>query len=106
MNKPPIKNPTTLLKVVRNGQITIPKALRDQLKISEGDLLEAKLSNGQMIIKPKSAIDSELARNKFFKMAEEIRANAKDIEPATLESIIRDAVVAAKRYSSKNKQKK
>ncbi len=48
-----------LLKVLRGGQITMPKKIREQLKINEGDLLEIKLKDGGIYLKPKTIIDRE-----------------------------------------------
>lgn len=62
-----------LVKVIRNGQITLPKSLRDRLGIREGDLLEVTLTKSGMSIVPKTAVDSELARTEFFKMVKEFQ---------------------------------
>ena len=50
-----------LVKVIRHGQITIPKELRRALNIKEGDYLEVDLSGSGMVIKPKAVMDKELA---------------------------------------------
>jgi len=90
-----------LVKVIRNGQITLPKALRDALGIKEGDLLEVKLGNSEMTIKPKTAIDKAMAGDKFFQMVDEIRASVKDVDPEELEATIAEAVLAAKKVTAK-----
>ena len=51
-----------LVKVIRHGQITIPKELREALGIEEGDVLEVELKKSQMVIKPKAVVDKEIAR--------------------------------------------
>lgn len=90
-----------LVKVIRNGQITLPKALRDALGIKEGDLLEVKLRHSEMTIKPKAAIDKAMAGDKFFQMVDEIRASVKDVDPEELEATIAEAVQAAKKVTAK-----
>ena len=69
------------MRVIRNGQITLPKALRDALGINEGDLLEVKLRDSEMTIKPKAAIDKDIADDKFFQMVDKIRVSVKDVDP-------------------------
>ncbi|MGA2936426.1 MAG: AbrB/MazE/SpoVT family DNA-binding domain-containing protein [Syntrophobacteraceae bacterium] len=71
-----------------NGQITIPKELRAALGIEEGDLLEVKLTEAGMTIKPKTAVDRELAGRRFFQMTEQIRASVKDADPQELDEAI------------------
>ena len=48
-----------LVKVLRNGQITMPKGFRKVLGIKEGDVLEASLGKTGVLLKPKLLIDKE-----------------------------------------------
>jgi len=52
---------TTLVKIHRKGQMTLPVKLRSLAGISEGDLVEAAFQLGKIVITPKPAID----RSKF-----------------------------------------
>lgn len=40
------------VKITSKGQITLPKRLRDGLKVKEGDYLEAFLRGNELIFKP------------------------------------------------------
>ncbi len=53
-----------LLKVLRGGQITMPKNIRKELQISEGDLLEITLKDGGIYLKPKIVTDRESVLSK------------------------------------------
>jgi len=86
-----------LVKVVRNGQITLPKELRKKLGIEEGDLLEIQLDRGGFVIKPKTVIDKELARDRFFKMVDEIREAVKDVDPEVIQQEIDEAIRAVRK---------
>ncbi|MBM4067069.1 MAG: AbrB/MazE/SpoVT family DNA-binding domain-containing protein [Planctomycetes bacterium] len=46
-----------IVKVIRNGQITLPKEFRDALGVKEGDILEAEMKENRVVLKPKSLID-------------------------------------------------
>ncbi len=46
-----------LVKVLRHGQITLPKEFRELLGIKAGDIIEVKLSQSTVILKPKALID-------------------------------------------------
>ena len=48
-----------LVKVLRNGQITMPKGFRKVLGIEEGDVLEASLGRTGVFLKPKVLVDRE-----------------------------------------------
>lgn len=95
----------SLVKVVRNGQITIPKDLRAVLGIREGDFLEINLSGSNLLIKPKVTIDKSQARERFFQAVDDIRAAVKDADPEEVERELAEAVQAAKKTATKNLKK-
>ena len=41
-----------VVRVIRHGQITLPKEFRDTLGIDEGQMLEAELENSRIVLKP------------------------------------------------------
>jgi AbrB family looped-hinge helix DNA binding protein len=48
-----------LVKVLRHGQVTLPKEFRETLGINEGDLMEAELEGARILLKPKVVVDKE-----------------------------------------------
>lgn len=50
-----------ILKLTRNGQISIPKEIRDSLGIEEGDLIEVLEQEGRIVMVPKRLIDADQA---------------------------------------------
>ena len=52
---------TTLVKIQRKGQMTLPSRLRSAIGIAEGDLIEATVQRGKIVLTPKVVID----RSKF-----------------------------------------
>ena len=50
-----------LVKVKTKYQVTLPTALREQIGVEVGDLLEAKVEKGKITFTPKSVIDREIA---------------------------------------------
>ncbi|MGH8248693.1 MAG: AbrB/MazE/SpoVT family DNA-binding domain-containing protein, partial [Gammaproteobacteria bacterium] len=48
---------TTLVKIHRKGQITLPSRLRSAVGIAEGDLVEASVQRGKIVLTPKLVID-------------------------------------------------
>jgi AbrB family looped-hinge helix DNA binding protein len=52
---------STVVKVQRKGQVTIPSRLRAQAGINDGDLVEASFRHGKIVLTPKVIID----RSKF-----------------------------------------
>jgi AbrB family looped-hinge helix DNA binding protein len=49
----------SVVKVLRHGQITLPKSLRNVLDIKEGDILEIELERSHLIVKTKMLVDKE-----------------------------------------------
>jgi len=52
---------TTLVKVSRSGQITIPAAIRQALDLHEGDYVEVGLADDRIILTPKQVVDKSQA---------------------------------------------
>ena len=52
---------TTLVKIHRKGQVTLPSRLRSAIGVAEGDLVEASVRRGKIVLTPKLAFD----RSKF-----------------------------------------
>ena len=40
------------IRILQDGQVTIPKHIRDTLNLKEGDIAEVRLENGQIVITP------------------------------------------------------
>ena len=86
-----------LVKVIRHGQITLPKELRVALGIEEGDLLEVNLAKDGMTIKPKVAVDKELAQEKLLRSIKKLQSKAKKVDQDGLDAALQEATVAAKK---------
>jgi AbrB family looped-hinge helix DNA binding protein len=48
---------TILVKVQRKGQVTLPTRLRSALGIGEGDMVEASVERGKIVLTPRVIID-------------------------------------------------
>jgi AbrB family looped-hinge helix DNA binding protein len=93
-----------LVKVIRNGQITIPKEFRNSLRIKDGDLLEIERSGFGFFIKPKVVVDKDEVMKTFFDEVAQIRKNAKRADAEEVDAAIAEAVVAAKTLTAKKRE--
>ena len=48
-----------VVKILRHGQITLPKEIRTILGVKEGDLIELGLENARVFLQPKILVDKE-----------------------------------------------
>lgn len=62
-----------LVTVKTKFQVTIPQELRDELGLAEGDLLEAKIENGRIVLTPKELVDRSEAVERWRAVAAEAR---------------------------------
>jgi AbrB family looped-hinge helix DNA binding protein len=62
-----------LVKVRRAAQITLPAAIRRQLEIAEGDYLEARVVEGNVVLKPASAVKRANARQQIREAQRSVR---------------------------------
>ena len=42
----------SMIKILQDGRVTIPKRIRDTLGLKQGDVAEAELENGRIVITP------------------------------------------------------
>jgi AbrB family looped-hinge helix DNA binding protein len=51
----------SLVKITRNFQVSIPKEIRDALRLEEGDYIEVLEHDGTIVMVPKKLIDADQA---------------------------------------------
>lgn len=67
----------TLVRVRQRGEITLPRELREALKVRAGDTLEAEAVEGGILLKPVSAAEREAA----WQRIEQARSTARYVGP-------------------------
>jgi AbrB family looped-hinge helix DNA binding protein len=77
---------TTYSKVTRNGQITLPAAVRKSLGIEEGDLVEIEIIDEKAVLVPKKLIDKSQAYFWTQKWQEGERQTEEDIDADRVKS--------------------
>lgn len=93
------------IKILRNGQLTLPAKLRKALDLEEGDFLNAELKEDKIILRPAAVVEKrkieEGARKRFFKLIEENWKKNKDLNSKQVKKIVNEAVkeVREKRVS-------
>jgi len=75
----------TLSKVTRHGQITIPAALRKQVSIEEGDVVELQVIEDHIVLMPKKLIDKSQAYFWTTEWQEAERQAQADIEAGQIQ---------------------
>jgi AbrB family looped-hinge helix DNA binding protein len=65
-----------VVKILRHGQITLPKEIRKILGVDEGDFLEIGLENTKVFLQPKVLVDKQtiLAKTGVIKIEEALEA--------------------------------
>ena len=74
------QQPMPYVKIKTKGQVTIPAEFRRDLNLKEGDLLEALVERGGILLKPKTVVDrydEEWAKNLLKEAQEEAKRNPK-----------------------------
>jgi len=80
------------VKVLRGGQITMPKELREVLEIKEGDILEVQMEKNKVVLKPKVLVDKNQAWKRLDKIIAKVakrhgKISEKEVESDVLEAI-------------------
>ncbi|MEJ2353314.1 MAG: AbrB/MazE/SpoVT family DNA-binding domain-containing protein [Anaerolineales bacterium] len=77
------QEPMPYVKIKTKGQVTIPAEFRRDLNLKEGDLLEALVERGGILLKPKTVVDrydEEWAKSLLEEAQEEAERNPKTPE--------------------------
>lgn len=93
----------SLVKLKGKGQMTLPVEIREQLSLDEGDLLEANVEKGRIVLTPKTVIDraAAFARMNAIATKAEKRWRAEGKTDEEMEQLINETVeeVRSERYA-------
>ncbi len=83
-----------LVKVVRQGAVTLPAEARKALRIKEGDYLEAEVVEGELRLRPVAVVDRRAAWRRVMAIVEKDKWQGPDPRPGPdeEEQWIHDAV--------------
>jgi AbrB family looped-hinge helix DNA binding protein len=87
----------SIVKALRYGQVTLPKKFREALNIKEGDLLEAEMEGGKIVLTPKALVNKDKAWEKVFKVLEEVHEKTKYIPTEEAEKDALELIQKARR---------
>jgi len=98
------------IKVLRNGQLTLPAKFREILELKQGDLLNAELKDNKIILRPVTIIErkriKEKAREIFFGLVDKNWEKNKNIDPKKVERIINEVVEEVRKERTPAETKK
>jgi AbrB family looped-hinge helix DNA binding protein len=82
----------SFVKVLRGGQITMPKELREVLEIKEGDILEVQMEKNKVVLKPKVLVDKNQAWERLNQVTAKVgkrhgKISEKEVENDALDAI-------------------
>lgn len=94
-----------LIKVRRNYQLTIPRALRKKLGLAVGDYVQAEVEGGRIVICPARVIGprereaqrSGKEREAAYAVLDEIWNKMAEEDPKAIEKTIEEAVAEARK---------
>lgn len=69
-----------LVKLKGKGQVTIPADIRASLNLEEGDLLEAELEGGRIVLIPKVLVDRDALFARLADLGEDLAERLGDEE--------------------------
>ena len=82
----------SFVKVLRGGQITMPKELRKVLEIKEGDILEVQMEKNKVVLKPKILMDKDQAWDRLNQVMAKVGKRHRKTSEKEVESDVLDAI--------------
>jgi len=95
-----LKMPT--LQILRNGQIALPAEFRRDLGLKKGDIMNAEIQAGRIILTPVALIEKTEAekraeaKEKFFETVDKLRERTEYVPLEEIQSTIGEAIAAAR----------
>jgi AbrB family looped-hinge helix DNA binding protein len=71
-----------LVRVIRNGQITLPADVRRALKVQEGDYFEAEVIAGAIHLKPVSVVNRAATEQKLEEILRRVKYTGPEPMPS------------------------
>lgn len=93
------------VRVLRHGQLTLPKRLREQLQLAEGDILEAEIQDDAIVLRPKVLLNRNQAWQKLHAIMEQVGHRHQAIPEEEIERDVLEAIQAMRRATSNAKTK-
>jgi len=88
-------------RVLRSGQVTFPKEVRESLNLKEGDIVDFEIQGSAVVIRPKVMIDKGKAE--VWKMFDEMHEKMKDEDPQKIEQLIGEAIKETRKQRTAKK---
>ena len=84
------------VRVLRGGQITMPKELRESLEIKEGDILEVEMENRKVVLKPKVLVDKDQAWARLNHVMKKVGRRHRKISEKEVQEDVLEAIKATR----------
>lgn len=88
-----------LVKITRSFQVSIPKEIREALRLEEGDLIEMRERDGEIVMVPKKLIDADQAWFWTGEWQEGEREAEEDVRAGRVSGPLRNAADLKKRLA-------
>ena len=84
------------VRVQEKGQVTIPSQIRKKLKLKRGDMVIFVETEAGVILKPASVVATEDQRAELQAIVHTIRERFQDYPADEIETLVNDAIEAAR----------
>jgi AbrB family looped-hinge helix DNA binding protein len=91
-------------RILRSGQVTFPKEVRESLNLKEGDIVDFEIRGSTVVIRPKVMIDKGKAE--VWRMFDEMHEKMKDKDPQEVEKLIGEAISETRKQRTVKKARK
>ena len=97
-----------LVRVRRAAQITLPAEIREKLGVSEGDYLEAKVTDEGVLLKPVSVVERKKAWERVFRAMESVEYVGPEPEPGedeVMEMVVEEIHAMRREHEEKSRSR-
>ena len=82
-------------KVLRSGQVTLPKEIRESFDLKEGDVVDFQIRGSEIVVRPKTFVDKDKAE--VWQMFDAMHEKMKGQDPEEVERLIEETIQEVRR---------
>jgi AbrB family looped-hinge helix DNA binding protein len=90
---------TTSVRVQAKGQVTIPKEIREKLKVQPGDLVVFVETEDGVLVKPAVVLTDDRLRDEVTEVMQSIRERFVDYSAEEISALVAEALQETRRES-------
>lgn len=95
----------SLARIKEKYQVTIPSAIRKQLGLQVGDVLNAEVQDDHILLRPQVVVKKSHALKRFFALLDQVHQQNKDVSDDEVMHDVLEAIKEVRRHKHAHRRR-